>query len=91
LHLSSALALTGHQAEAHEVLERYLALGGVHAKTIAQLRAQVIADTPAWAEFTERLFAGLRKAGMPEEWTRRLTAIFGVGLAPRARILHVAV
>jgi hypothetical protein len=68
LLLSSALALTGHEAEAHEMLERYLALGDVHSKTIAQLRAQLLlsADNPARVEFTERLFAGLRKAGMPE-------------------------
>jgi TolB-like protein/class 3 adenylate cyclase len=68
LQLSSALALTGHQAEAHEMLERYLALGDVHSKTIAQLRAQMLlfADNPAYVEFTERLCAGLRKAGMPE-------------------------
>jgi tetratricopeptide (TPR) repeat protein len=66
--LSSALALTGHQAEAHEILQRYLALGDVHSKTIAQLRAQELltADNPAWAEFLDRLSAGLRKAGMPE-------------------------
>jgi TolB-like protein/class 3 adenylate cyclase len=68
LILSSALALTGHQAEAHEMLERYLMLGDVHSKTIAQLRAQLLltADDPAWAEFIDRLVAGLRKAGMPE-------------------------
>ena len=69
LDLSSALALTGHQAEAHEMLKRYLALGNVHTKTIAQLRIQLSwrADNPAQVEYFERLFAGLRKAGMPEE------------------------
>jgi TolB-like protein len=68
LLLSSALALTGHEAEAHEMLARYLALGDVHSKTIAQLRAQELltADNPAWVEFLDRLSAGLRKAGMPE-------------------------
>jgi hypothetical protein len=69
LMLSSALALTGNEAEAHGMLQRYLALGDVHSKTIAQLRAQVllIADNPAFvAEFLDRLVAGLRKAGMPE-------------------------
>jgi hypothetical protein len=65
---SSALALTGHEAEAHEMLARYLALRDVHSKTVAQLGAQVlIADNPAWVEFTERVFASLRKAGMPEK------------------------
>jgi tetratricopeptide (TPR) repeat protein len=69
LLLSSALALTGHEAEAHEMLERYLALGDVHAKTIAQFRTQLLlnADNPGWVEFLERLCAGLRKAGMPEQ------------------------
>jgi TolB-like protein/class 3 adenylate cyclase/Tfp pilus assembly protein PilF len=68
LLLSSALALTENQAEAHEMLKRYLALGIVHSKTIAQLRAQMSLgpDNPAFAEYTERLYAGLRKAGMPE-------------------------
>jgi len=68
LDLSSALALTGHQAEAREALKRYLALGDVHAKTIAQLRAGLFsrADNAAWADYTERLSDGLRKAGMPE-------------------------
>src|SRR5262249_29683404 len=50
LTLSSALALTGHEAEAHEMLERYLALGDVHSKTVAQLRAQLLlnGDNPAY-------------------------------------------
>ena len=50
------------------MLERYLALGDVHSKTIAQLRPQMllIGDNPAWVEYSERLLAGLRKAGMPE-------------------------
>ena len=65
---SSALALTGHNAEAHEMLERYLALGDVHSKTVAQLRAQLLlnGDNPAYIEWIDRLCAGLRKAGMPE-------------------------
>lgn len=68
LLLSSGLALTGHQTEAHEILKRYLALG-VSSTTIAQLRAQQLslADNPVWIDYNERLFDGLRKAGMPEE------------------------
>ena len=68
LLLASALALTEHQAEAHAALQRYLSLGGVNSRTIAQLRAGqlAIADNPAWVEYNERLFDGLRKAGMVE-------------------------
>jgi TolB-like protein/class 3 adenylate cyclase/cytochrome c-type biogenesis protein CcmH/NrfG len=68
LRLASALALTGHEAEAHEALRRYLGLAGVNSTTIAQLRAGqlAIADNPVWVEYNERLFDGLRKAGMAE-------------------------
>jgi adenylate cyclase len=67
--LAAALALTGQQAEAVETLKRYLAINGVTSKTIAQLRKQQLslADNPTWVAYNERLFEGLRKAGMPEE------------------------
>ena len=69
LLLASAYALTGQQAEAHEALQRYLAFPGVATKSIAQLRALelALANNPTWVAHTERLFDGLRKAGMPEE------------------------
>ena len=69
LILAAALALTGQQADAHEALKRYLAVNGVTSKTIAQLRKQQLslADNPTWLAYNERLFEGLRKAGMPEE------------------------
>jgi len=69
LILAAALALTGQQADAHETLKRYLAVNGVTSKTIAQLRKQQLslADNPTWVAYNERLFEGLRKAGMPEE------------------------
>ncbi len=72
LILAAALALTGQQADAHETLKRYLAVNGVTSKTIAQLRKQQLslADNPAWVAYNERLFEGLRKAGMPEERAR---------------------
>jgi adenylate cyclase len=68
LILAAALALTGQQADAHETLRRYLALDGVTTTTIAQLRKQQlsIAGNPTWVAYNERLFTGLRKAGMPE-------------------------
>jgi adenylate cyclase len=69
LMLASALALTGRNAEARETLKRYATLSGVTTTTIAQLRKQQLslADNPTWVAYNERLFEGLRKAGMPEE------------------------
>jgi adenylate cyclase len=69
LLLASAFALTGQQAEALETLQRYLTFPGVTAKTIAQLKVQQLslADNPVWVAYNERLFDGLRKAGMPEK------------------------
>ncbi len=69
LILAAALALTGQQADAHDTLKRYLALNGITTTTIAQLRKQQLsmADNPTWVAYNERLFEGLRKAGMAEE------------------------
>jgi adenylate cyclase len=69
LMLASALALTGRNAEARETLKRYATLSGVSTTTIAQLRKQQLslADNPTWVAYNERLFEGLREAGMPEE------------------------
>jgi tetratricopeptide (TPR) repeat protein len=69
LILASALALTGRQAEARETLKRYSTMTGVTTTTIVQLRKQQLslADNPTWVAYNERLFEGLRKAGMPEE------------------------
>jgi adenylate cyclase len=65
--LASELALTGHDAEAHEELERYLALKGTTAKTLAQWKAYMPAGSPAFLAYAQRLSDGLREAGMPEE------------------------
>ena len=69
LILAAALALTGQEADAHATLKRYLALNGITSTTIAQLRKQQlsIADNPTWVAYNERLFTGLRKAGMQED------------------------
>ncbi len=69
LILAAALALTGQQADAHATLKRYLAVNGITSTTIAQLRKQQLslADNSTWVAYNERLFEGLRKAGMPEE------------------------
>jgi tetratricopeptide (TPR) repeat protein len=67
--LTSALALTGRQAEAREALRRYLSLKDTTSKTIAQFRARhrALSDSPKWPAYSDRLIEGLRRAGMPEE------------------------
>jgi class 3 adenylate cyclase len=49
--------------------KRYATLTGVTTTTVGQLRKQQLslADNPTWVAYNERLFEGLRKAGMPEE------------------------
>ena len=67
--LVAALALTGHDVEAREALQRYLALPSTGPlKTIAAWKAFFSAQGggPARVEANERLYDGLRKAGMPE-------------------------
>ena len=59
----AALALTGHDAEAREALQRYLALPSTGPlKTIAAWKAYYFSPVEA----NERIYDGLRKAGMPE-------------------------
>jgi TolB-like protein len=67
LLLASSLALTGRSAEAKKALDQYRANPSVSTTTIAQLRMQQfgLADNPEWIAYNERLFDGLRKAGMP--------------------------
>ena len=65
----AALALTGHDAQAREALQRYLALpSGGPLKTLAGLKARIESQhaDPRYVEKNERMFDGLRKAGMPE-------------------------
>ena len=67
--LVAALALAGHDAEAREALQRYLALPSTGPlKTIAAFKAYYSAQggNPARVEANERGYDGLRKAGMPE-------------------------
>ena len=69
-YLVAALALTGHDAEAHEALQRYLALPSTGPlKTIAAWKAHTESQhgDPRFVEAHERMYDGLRKAGMPEE------------------------
>ena len=65
----AALALTDHDAEAREALQRYLALPSTGPfKTIAAFKAYYSAQggDPPRVEANERIYEGLRKAGMPE-------------------------
>ena len=65
--LVAALALTGHEAEAREALQRYLALPSIGPlKTIAAWKAHLESQHWVPAEMSERMYDGLRKAGMPE-------------------------
>jgi adenylate cyclase len=66
-YLTAVLALTGQDAEARETLRQYLMLSGTKARTIAPWRAMAYSDDPAYLAFRERIYEGLRKAGMPEE------------------------
>jgi len=69
--LIAALALTGHDADAHEALQRYLALPPIGPRTIAAFRAlnahyASAQSDPRILESYDRQIEGLRKAGMPE-------------------------
>ena len=66
----AALALTGHETEAREALQSYLALPSTGPfKTIAAFKAYYSAQGggPPRVEANERVYDGLRKAGMPEK------------------------
>jgi adenylate cyclase len=68
--LVAALALTGNDAEAREALQRYLALPSAGPlKTVATWKAYNESQhgAPRYVEMHERMYDGLRKAGMPEE------------------------
>jgi tetratricopeptide (TPR) repeat protein len=70
--LVAALALTGRDAEAHEALQRYLALPNSDLRTIAAVKALNARITnehsdPRFLDYLERRIEGYRKAGMPEE------------------------
>ena len=68
--LVAALALTGHDAEAREALQRYFALPSTGPlRTIAAWKAHHVPSggDPRFVEMNERTYDGLRKAGMPEE------------------------
>jgi adenylate cyclase len=65
--LAASLALSGHDAAAREALRRYLALPLDIPKTIAQFKARQPYDTSNLRSYYDRLYEGLRKAGLAEE------------------------
>ena len=71
--LVAALALTGHETEAREALQRYLALPVTEPRTVAAWKAYRKAGgvnerkDPRLLEMFDRWYEALRKAGMPEE------------------------
>ena len=71
--LVAALALTDHDAEAREALQRYLAPSAASFKTVAAWKAHLMSLAPEqgvdprFVEMSERSYDGLRKAGLPEE------------------------
>jgi adenylate cyclase len=74
LDLVASLALTEHDAESHEALQRYFALpSGALFKTIAAWKAHQMSlvskqgGDPRFVEMNERSYDALRKAGMPEQ------------------------
>ena len=64
--LAAELSLTGREAEAHDVLKRYLSLSGTRARTIAQWKGQMPSNNPLFLTYAARLVDGLRRAGLPE-------------------------
>jgi adenylate cyclase len=69
MFLVAALGLTGHEAEARDALDRFLALPSAPFKTIAawKMHLMSLSHDPRFVEMSERSYDGLRKAGMPEE------------------------
>jgi adenylate cyclase len=67
VYLAATAALVGQDEEAHEALARYLSLPGTNSKTIAALKKQTISANPTYLAMRERVYEGLRKAGMPEQ------------------------
>jgi adenylate cyclase len=70
-YLIVAFALTGQESQAHEALQRYLAVPTVTTRTMAAwnaLRPRYVNEhtDPRYLEYWDRLTEGLRKAGMPE-------------------------
>ena len=63
--------MAGHETEAHDALQNYLASVPSWPKTIAAFKAYAAPylkmRSPRFLETYDRYYDGLRKAGMPEE------------------------
>ena len=64
--------MAGHEAEAHEALQNYLASVPNWPKTVAALKAFAApwatnSFSPRFLETYDQVYDGLRKAGLPEE------------------------
>jgi adenylate cyclase len=64
--LTASLAIADRDADAHDMLRRYLALPRGAATSIAQFRNRQSYENPFLREIYDRVDRGLRKAGMPE-------------------------
>jgi hypothetical protein len=62
--LASALALTGQLGEARAAVQAGRALDPTY--TIRRFRAAAATDNPAYLAGRERMYDGMRKAGVPE-------------------------
>ena len=62
---AAASARLGRMEEAHDALRAGLELNPSF--TIARFRSQTFSDNPIYLAGRERMYEGLRKAGLPEE------------------------
>jgi adenylate cyclase len=65
--LAAMLALTGQETDARAMMKQYLTRSGTKTRTVAQLKSLSWPDNDAYLAFREKLYQGLRSAGMPEE------------------------
>ena len=65
--LSASLAMMGHDTDARDIMQRYLALPAGVAKSIAQYKTRQPYNSPFLRDLSDRVDQGLRKAGMPEK------------------------
>jgi adenylate cyclase len=73
--LAAALALAGHDEEARETLKEYLAAPDARPKTIAAFKKNINSNNPTYLATRERIYEGLRKAGMPEDDAPHLSIV----------------
>jgi TolB-like protein len=66
-YLVAALALSEKATEAQKQLDRYLSLRDAHVRTITGWRRMAYSEDPAYLALRERIYEGLRKAGMAEQ------------------------